>query len=363
MNIVKNGMLLLAQLVKTAPQLFSPLKVGDLVEGKIIEKSSNCILVDLGRHGTGVVYRGELQNARDLVKAIEIGGVINGKVIEIDNEKGYTELSLTEAGRQKAWQEIDELKGKDEAIVVRPTGYNKGGLIVSVYGIGAFLPVSQLANDHYPKLGVGDKTEIASALQKLVGEEITVKVIDANQRNGKLIVSEKEAVEVSSRELVKNYNIDQIVEVIVSGVADFGIFVKFVDNPAVEGLIHVSELDHRIVESPKEIVKVDEVIKAKIVEIKDGKISLSLKALKEDPWQAGLEKYKEGEIVRGTVYMFNPFGAVVNLDNEIQGYVHVTDFGGADEMKKEISLQKEYQFVIDSIKPEEKRINLKLVKE
>jgi len=362
MNIVKNGMLLLAQLVKTAPQLFSPLKVGDLVEGKIIEKSSNCLLIDLGRHGTGVVYRGELQNARDLVKSVEVGGIINGKIVEIDNEQGYVELSLTEAGRQKAWQEIDETKGKDEAFIVKPTGYNKGGLIVSVKGINAFLPVSQLSNDHYPKLGVGDKTEIASALQKLVGEEISVKIIDANQRNGKLIVSEKEAVEVSSRELVKNYEVGQVVEVIVSGVADFGVFVKFVDNPAVEGLIHVSELDYRIVENPKEIVKVDEVVKAKIVEIKDGKISLSLKTLKEDPWQANAERYKEGETVRGTVYMFNPFGAVINLDSEMQGYVHVTDFGGAEEMKKELTLQKEYTFTVEGVKPDEKRITLKLVK-
>ncbi|TSC52735.1 MAG: hypothetical protein LiPW41_105 [Parcubacteria group bacterium LiPW_41] len=363
MNIVKNGMLMLAQLVKTAPQLFSPLKVGDLVEGKIIEKSSNRLLVDLGKNGTGVVYRGELQNARDLVKSVECGGVINGKVVEIDNEEGYVELSLTEAGRQKAWLEIDELKGKDESFVVKPTGYNKGGLIVSVRGVGAFLPVSQLSQDHYPKIGVGDRTDIASALQKLVGEEITVKVIDANQRNGKLIVSEKEAVEVSSRELVKNYSVGQIVEVIVSGVADFGVFVKFVDNPAVEGLIHVSELDYRVVENPKEIVKIDEVIKAKITEIKDGKISLSLKVLKEDPWTTSVERYKEGATIRGTVYLFNAFGAVVNIDSETQGYVHVTDFGGADEMKKELSLQKEYTFVIDSIKTEEKRINLKLVKE
>lgn len=362
MNIVKNGMLLLAQLVKTAPQLFSPLKVGDLVEGKIIEKSSNCLLIDLGRHGTGVVYRGELQNARDLTKSVEVGDVINGKIVEIDNEEGYVELSLTEAGRQKAWQEIDETKGKDESFIVKPTGYNKGGLIVSVKGISAFLPVSQLSGDHYPKLGVGDKTEIASALQKLVGEEISVKIIDANPRNGKLIVSEKEAVEVSSRELVKNYEVGQVVEVIVSGVADFGVFVKFVDNPAVEGLIHVSELDYRIVENPKEIVKVDEVVKAKILEIKDGKISLSLKALKEDPWQANAERYKAGDTVRGMVYMFNPFGAIINLDSEMQGYVHVTDFGGAEEMKKELSLHKEYAFTVDDVKQDEKRITLKLSK-
>ncbi|MFA6364998.1 MAG: S1 RNA-binding domain-containing protein [Candidatus Paceibacterota bacterium] len=359
MNTVKNGTLILAQLVKTNPQAFSSIKTGDLVEGTVMEKGSRMILVDLGRHGTGVVYRGELQNARELVKGLEIGGKMHAKVLEIDNKDGYVELSLAEAGRQKSWGEIDELKGKDEAFSIKITGSNKGGLMANVRGVSAFLPVSQLANEHYPKITSAEKVEVTSALQKLVGQELMVKIIDANPRTGKLILSEKEATEVSSKELVKNYEVGQVIEGIVSGVADFGVFVKFTDNPAVEGLVHVSELDYRIIENPKDVVAVDEVIKAKIMDIKDGKISLSLKALKEDPWPSVEKQYKEGQEVMGKVYLFNPFGAIINLDSVFQGYVHVTEFGGAEEMKKRLSIGKEYPFVIESIKPQDRRIALK----
>ncbi|MEI6479576.1 MAG: S1 RNA-binding domain-containing protein [bacterium] len=362
MNIVKNGMLILTQLAKTSPQIFSSVKVGDIVEGSVLDKSSRAILVNLGRHGTGVVYRGELQNARELVKSLEVGSPIHAKVIEVDNDDGFVELSLSEAGKQKAWGEVDELRGKDEAFTIKITGFNKGGLIANVKGIPAFLPVSQLAADHYPKAITAERTEIGSALQKLVGEEISVKIIDANPRAGKLILSEKEATEISSRELAKNYEVGQTVDGVVSGVADFGVFVKFVDNPAVEGLIHVSELDYRIVENPKDVVKVDDVVKAKIVDIKEGKISLSLKALKPDPWMVVANKYGENQEVKGKVYMFNPFGAIVNLDETYQGYVHVTEFGGVEEMRKHLTIGKEYSFVVDAVKPQERKITLKLKK-
>lgn len=362
MNIVKNGMLILNQLAKSNPQVFSSIKVGDLVEGTVFDKGSRMMLVDLGRHGTGAVYRGELQNARELVKSVDIGGKIHAKVLEVDNDEGYVELSLAEAGKQKAWGEVDELKGKDEAFTVKITGFNKGGLIANVKGISAFLPVSQLAGEHYPKATTAERTEISGALQRLVGADISVKIIDANVRTGKLIISEKEATEISSRELVKNYTVGQVIEGVVSGVADFGAFVKFMDNPSVEGLIHVSELDYRIVENPKDVVKVDEAVKAKIIEIKDGKISLSLKALKEDPWTIVTNRYKDGQEVTGKVYMFNPFGAIVNLDDTYQGYVHVTEFGGAEEMRKQLAVGKEFHFTIDTVKPAERRISLKFKK-
>lgn len=362
MNIVKNGILMLTQLAKTAPQIFSSVKVGDLIEGTVLDKSSRAMILDLGKHGTGVVYRGELQNARELVKTLEVGSKIHAKVLDVDNDEGYVELSLAEAGKQKAWGEVDDIRGRDEAFTVKITGFNKGGLVANVKGIPAFLPVSQLAAEHYPKVASGERTEIGNALQKLVGQEITVKVIDANPRAGKLIISEKEATEISSRELVKNYKVGQDIDGVVSGVADFGAFVKFVDNPSVEGLIHVSELDYRIVENPKDVVKVDDVIKARIVDIKDGKISLSLKALKSDPWLVVATKYAEGQEVMGKVYMFNPFGAIINIDETYQGYVHVTEFGSAEEMRKHLTVGKEYPFVIENVKPAERKIALKIKK-
>jgi small subunit ribosomal protein S1 len=107
---------------------------------------------------------------------------------------------------------------------------------------------------------------------------------------------------------------------------------------------------------------VDDAVTAKIIDIKDGKISLSLKALKADPWEKAGEKYKEGEVVHGKVYSFNPFGAIVSLDPEIQGQIHVTEFGSVEEMKKHLTLGNEYNFTVESVKVPEKRIMLKLKK-
>ena len=353
---------LLGQLAKSDPSLVTVLKQGDLVQGTILQKSSNILYVDLGRHGTGAVYRAELQNAREMVRGLKPGDPIHAKVLSVDNEDGNVELSISEAGRQKAWAEVQELEEKGEPFTVKIVAANRGGLVAEVAHLQAFLPVSQLATEHYPKLGDEDRSQLATALQGLVGQELSVRIIDANPRTNKLIISEREAAEVNTRELVKAYAVGQIVDGIISGVADFGAFMKFTDNPAIEGLIHVSELDHRMVENPKEVVKVDEEVQAKIIDIKDGKVSLSLKALKADPWLSAGEKFKEGDEVQGTVYAFTPVGAVVNLPHGLQGQVHVTAFGGVEEMKKALTLKGDHPFVVESVKPEERRITLKMKK-
>ena len=258
--------------------------------------------------------------------------------------------------------EIQELQEKEEIIIIKPKGANKGGLVVEINGVQAFLPASQLASEHYPKISGDDKSEIVQSLQELIGVAISVKIIDANPRTNKCILSERAATEISIKELAKNYTVGQVIEGVVSGVADFGAFIKFTDNPEVEGLIHISELDYKVIENPKEVIKVDDVVKAKIIDIKEGKISLSLKALKADPWENADKIYKEGQTVTGKVYAIQPFGAIVSLDQMIQGQIHVSQFGGVPEMKQVLGVGKEYAFVIESVKPQEKRILLKLKK-
>lgn len=357
-NGVKNESF--SRLIKNEPQLAVVLKNGDLVKGKILSKTSKAVFVDLGRHGTGVIYGLELLNAKNMLKSMAVGDELTAKVAETENEQGYVELSLTAASKQKSWEEVRELKEKDEVLKVKISGHNSGGLMAEICQLPAFLPVSQLASEHYPRVTDGDKMKIIEELKKLVGVEMNVKIIDLNFRTNKLIISEREASEEGVKSLLKNYEIGQVVDGIVSGVADFGAFVKFTDNTKVEGLVHLSEIDHRLIDNPKEILKVDEPVKVKIIEIKDGRISLSLKALKPDPWLKVEEKYKAGETVSGTVYKFNPFGAFINLDSEIQGLIHVSEFGGVEEMKNKLALGQSYKFIIDSIKPEEKRLILKM---
>lgn len=347
-------------LMKVEPDLISFLKEGDLIEAKLIEKTPRAVYFDLGRFGTGIVYGIELINAKNILKNLKVGDLVNAKIVELENEDGYVELSLSGAHQQKKWQELKDLKEKGEILTVKIIGANSGGLVTKINEVKAFLPISQLANKHYPRVESNDKNKILEALRKFVGQELKVKIIDLNPRTSKLIVSEKEATEENIKELINQYKVGDVIDGIVSGVADFGVFVRFADNPAIEGLIHISELDYRLIDNPKEVVKIDEPVKAKIIEIKDGQVFLSLKALKEDPWQTVGEKFKEGQEVLGTVYKFNPFGAYINLEHNLQGLIHVTEFGGLEEMKKKLEVGKQYRFVIDSIKPEEKRIILKV---
>lgn len=349
---------ILQTIIRDRPGLFAPLKPGDVVEGTVIRKGSRLILVDLGRHGTGAIYGGEIMNARETARGLGPGAKISGKVVSLDNEDGYVELSITEAGRQKSWERVTELRDKDEVIKVTPSGYNKGGLVANLDGIAAFLPLSQLSTEHYPKVDNGDTAKIMQALQKLMTEEFQVKVIDINQKQDKVIISERAALEENMKALAARYNPGDVVHGVITGVAGFGAFMKFSDTPELEGLIHVSEIDHRLVTNPKEAVTIGEAVKAKVLEVSNGRVYLSLKALKENPWAASLETYKRGDEVEGVVQAITPVGALITL-GDLQGQVHVTEFGSVDEMKKQLEVGRSYKFTVGEIKPEEKRIFLK----
>ncbi|MBN2197921.1 S1 RNA-binding domain-containing protein [Candidatus Wolfebacteria bacterium] len=353
---------IISQLIKNEPELVSFLKEGDLTEAVLLKKTPRAVYFDLNKFGTGLIYGAELMNARGILKDLKIGDSIPAKIVSIDNEEGFVELSLTGAQKQKNWRELKEIKEKDETLTVKIIGANSGGLVANIDSIKAFLPVSQLAPENYPRVESGDKNKILEELKKFVGKEIEVKIIDLNSRNNKLIISEKGVNEENIKELINKYNVGDVIEGVVSGIADFGAFIKFNDNLAIEGLIHIAELDHRLIDSPNEVVKVNEQIKAKIIEIKDDKIFLSLKALKDSPWENVEEKIKQGQEISGTVYKFNPFGAYIDLKEGFQGLIHVTEFGSIEEMEKKLEIGKEYDFIIDSIKPEEKRITLKLKK-
>lgn len=351
-----------SQILKDEPDLASFIKDGDLIEVQLLARMPKVAYFDLGKFGTGIVYGQELANSKDVLKNISIGGKVSAKIIFAENDNGYVELSLAGAHKQKGWQELKESVDKEEILTIKITGANSGGLVADINEIKAFLPVSQLSNANYPRVESGDKNEIIKELRKLVGQELKVKIIDLNPRANKLIVSERAAQEEDIKKLLEAYKIGDIVDVIVSGVANFGVFARFADNPAIEGFIHISEIDYRIIDNPKEIVKINDAVKVKILEIKEGQVFLSLKALKVDPWQNVAEKFKEGQEITGKVYRFNPIGAVISLDADMQGLIHISEFGGTEEMKKQLEIEKEYQFMIDSIKLEEKRIFLKLKK-
>jgi small subunit ribosomal protein S1 len=338
------------------------LREGDVREVELMKKAQRAVYFDLGRFGTGIIYGAELGNAREVIKGLNPGDKVAAKIVMIDAESGYTELSLAEAGKQRQWQTVQDLADSGEIIKFKITGANAGGLMGAISDLKAFLPLSQLSNEHYSKLAEGEREKNIEELKKFVGQELSVKVINVNPRNNKLIVSERETLGANMKELLAKYEVGQTIDGMVSGLADFGIFMRFVDNPQIEGLVHISEIDHRVIDNPKEVMKLNETAKVKIIDIREGRVFLSLKALKADPWTTLADAHKAGEEVKGKVYKFNPFGAIIDLASGLQGMVHVSEFGGSEEMHKALVIGESYQFVVDSVKPEEKRIILKLKK-
>ena len=349
----------IGQLIKTEPDLISFLREGDLIEVKFLEKKPQTAYFDLNKFGTGIIYGLELANARNILKDLKVGDLVAAKILNLENENGFVELSLASAQQQKNWQELKELKERGEILTVKIIGANSGGLVANINDVKAFLPVSQLTNEHYPRVDSADRSKILEELRKLVHTEMKVKIIDLNPRTDKLIISERGVIEQDIKELINQYKVGDIIEGVVSGIADFGVFVRFTDNPAIEGLIHIFELEHRLIDDPKEVVEINESVKAKIIEIKDSKVFLSLKALKPDPWETIGDKFQEGQEITGLVYKFNPFGAYINLEYGFQGLIHVAEFDSLEKMKEKLQLAKKYQFIIESIRPVEKRITLR----
>jgi len=338
--------------------LMKPPKVGEIVEGKVIGRKRSALFLDLGVFGTGIIYGREFQEAKEELKSLKIGDSVFAKIIDLENEEGYIELSVSQASSELIWEGLRQKKEKGENVTVKILGANRGGLLTEISGIPGFLPVSQLKSCHYPKVEGGDTSKILRELQKFIGQTLEVKIFDLDLRTGKLILSEKVKEAEKIREILKNYKVGDVVKGEITGVVDFGAFMKFGEN--LEGLIHISELDWQLIEDPSEVVKVGEKFKAKIIEISGEKVSLSLKALKEDPWLDIEERYKKGDIVSGKVTKFNPFGAFVQITPEIQGLIHISEFGTRSKMEEKLKIGKKYNFQILEIRPEEHKMSLKL---
>jgi len=345
------------------------IQLGKIVEGKVIGRAKSAIFLDLGLLGTGTIFGKEFQDARSELRNLKIGDSISAKIIETENEDGYVELSLRQASSELNWDKISQAKENGELLTVKIIGANKGGLLANLFGISAFLPVSQLSSENYPKVEKGDTNKILQELQGFVGKEIKVKIFDFNQKQDKLILSEKIINDIKIKETLKNYTEGDLVDGEITGITDFGAFIKFStknttsEDETIEGLIHISELDWQLIDNPSEIVKVGEKIQAKIVSITNNKIFLSLKALKKDPWENIEEKYKKDDIINAKVTKLNPFGAFIEITSKIQGLCHISEFGTREKMRQSLEVNKKYDFQILSIEPKEYRISLKLVED
>jgi small subunit ribosomal protein S1 len=334
-------------------------KEGDTMEGTIIGKGKTELHVDLGGILTGVVRGRELLDELDTFEKIQTGDKIQVSVLEVENENGEVELSIRRAGREKAWNDLSDLKDKKADVDIHILEANKGGLIAEMSGIQGFLPVSQLSAEHYPRVEDGDKQLILDKLTAFVGQTLKVKILDLDKKEEKLIFSEKQAEAEEKREIIDKLTVGQRIKGKVSGIVDFGAFVQF---DGLEGLVHISEMAWQRIDNPADIVKVGEEVEAEIISIENGRISLSMKRLKDDPWVAAVEKYSVGDVVKGKVTKVTVFGAFVQLDENIHGLVHVSELSSKsfEDPSDVIKAGDEKEFKILSIEPKEHRLGLSL---
>ena len=342
-----------------SPYLKLP-KVGDVIKGKVINASKAEVCLDIDGIKTGIVRGRELYNESEEYGHLKVGDTVEATVVELENEKGELELSFRYAGQQKAWDSLKDLLKKGEVISTKITDANKGGLMTKIGHIVGFLPVSQLVPEHYPRVEGGDKNKILEFLRKFINQNLRVKVIDVDEKEEKLIVSEKAAWEEAQEKVVSKYKVGDKIKGKVTAVTDFGVFVEF--DKKMEGLVHISELAWQRIEDPRDFIKVGEQIEAEIINIEGTKIFLSMKKLKDDPWKHIHEKYKVNDIVNGKVLKTNPFGLFVELDPDIHGLAHISELSDKpiSDLAEIAKINDVLKFKIISIDPNNHRLGLSI---
>ena len=354
---------------KTLPQDFKSLlqthtinvpKVGEVIKGKVISLAKGEVHVDIENLTTGIVRGRELFSESREYSGVKVGDEVEATVLDLENENGEMELSFRIAGLQRVWDNIKKWMKDGMTIKAKVLAANKGGVMMQTTAITGFMPVSQLSPEHYPRVAGGDKNRILEKLQELIGKELEVKVIDVNEKEEKLIVSEKAVWEDSQKAVLESYKVGDVVDGEVSALTSFGAFVKF--GEGLEGLVHISEIAWQRIDHPKDVIKVGDQIKAQIIQLDHSKIYLSLKRLVDDPWKSVKDKYKVGDEVKGKILKIEPFGLMVALDKDIHGLAHVSEL--SDEpianLNDKFKLGQETNFVVVSLEPTEHRLGLRV---
>lgn len=353
-TVVVNPQHPMHELLEESPM---PPKVGDLIEGTVSAVGRARVYVELTPFGTGLIYGREYMNARDILRKVSVGDTIAAKIVDAGNEDGYIELSLKEARQALIWSDAENAQKKQTIMHLPVKEANKGGLIIEWQGISGFLPASQLSAEHYPRVEDGDKDKILTALNDLIGKLLSVIIITADQKEGKLIFSEKGPQEKEEKEeKVSKYTLGDTLEGTVTGAVDFGVFVKLEEG--LEGLVHISELDWGLVDDTRTRFKVGDKVTVKVIEVKDDKISLSIKQLKENPWNAASKKYRKEQVVQGVIIKYNKHGALASIEEGVAGLVHISEFASEEELRNTLLLGQSYPFTITLFEPKEQRMTL-----
>lgn len=332
---------------------------GTLVEGIVVAILKNKVLVDLGGVATGIISGQESHDSSGTAKNLQEGDTVSAYVLEEENEDGLVVLSLRKASQQKTWDKFVKAFDGNEALSVVANEANKGGLLLNVDGIKGFIPVSQLAPLHYPRVNGADSSQILARLQKLIGIPLLVKIINLDLEGGKLILSEKAAEEEERKMALGKLEVGQKLKGRISGIVNFGIFVTF---EGLEGLVHISEIAWGHVKDPNDFGRIGEDVDVLVIGKDSDKISLSMKRLTPDPWVEATKKYQVGGTIEGEVNRITPFGAFIKLDDEINGLIHVSEVSDKEitDPSEVLKVGDKVTAKIIAIDPDEHRVGLSI---
>jgi small subunit ribosomal protein S1 len=340
-------------------------QVGEIRKGMIASIGANQILISVGAKSEGVVAGRELEQlTAEERAALEVGQEVNVYVLNPEDQNGNVVLSFKRAQEEMSWENVEKMIAEETVVDTKIIGFNKGGLIAAVGNLRGFVPSSQISAMRRAQ-SAGDTPE--QRWQKMVGQPISVRIIEVDRERRRLILSER-ATSTETRSSMKDRVISELEEGKVytgkvTSLADFGAFVNI--NGA-DGLVHLSELSWERLTHPKEILEVGQEVQVKVINVDREKkrIGLSMRALQDDPWKNRVEKYSVGQLVEGTITRLTKFGAFARLEGDIEGLIHISELSeNRVEHPKEVLKEGETKTLrVIRIDGEQHRVGLSLRK-
>ena len=340
----------------------APFTNGDVIECSVISTSKSKVLLDVAGLSLGMVPEKEFSYDVD---DLQHGDKVLAYVIMPENQDGYVILSLKRADKERVWTTLIEKIKSGEPVKVKIASANRGGLVAEFGGVEGFIPISQLAEHQALKSGMQDDNKPLNFLRGKIGSQIKVKVLTAEKNSNKLIFSEKSVGNERLTDLANKITVGTKVEGRITGVVDYGLFVLVkepISKEEIEGLAHISEVSWDRVDKLVDQFKPNQQIEAIVLSNQGGRLSLSIKRLTPDPWSQILERYKEGQKIKGIVSRVTPYGAFVKIETSIDGLVHISQLGDKiEDPAKVVQEGKEYEFTILSIDSKGRKISLSLL--
>lgn len=338
---------------------------GEIRTGIIASIGPSQILVSIGAKSEGVIAGRALDEiSEETLKSFKPGQEIAAYVLNPEDKNGNVILSYTRALEMKAWETVKEMQENETVYEGKVSGFNKGGLLVDVEGLRGFVPASQVSPVRRSQ-AIGKTPE--QRWGKMVGETISLRVIEVDQERRRLILSERAASSETRQEIkervIGDLKIGQTYTGRVTSLANFGAFVNI--NGA-DGLVHLSEISWDRVKNPNEVLEVGQGVDVKVISIDEEKnrIGLSIRQLQEDPWRTRISKFQVGQLIEGTITRLVKFGAFARIDDDVEGLIHISEISDhrVEHPKEELKEGDVVNLRIIRIEPERRRIGLSLRK-